>query len=337
MIHFFGTLSRFFAHHLGEACEAVGNDLDGSRREIRADEEMRREIAARQERSRGVVQRTARRSLLPILLGLGLSRHAFAQPRGSWSAGLQLYTVRDQLGADLDGTLRRVADIGYLEVETAGFAGAAADIIRSRLRQHALAAPSMHAGYDDLRGNLDAIVEDAAGLGSRFIVCPSIDAGQRRTADDWRQICRTLNGIGRTVRRHGLTLAYHNHDFEFARLDDGATPFQLMMQETDPEDVKLELDVYWLAKAGLDPAQSLMNARDRVVLVHLKDMAADGSTVELGAGTLRFEPIVRTALLAGASHLFVEQDDSPDPMKSIAASLRFLERLPPDVRPRLRS
>lgn len=289
------------------------------------------------EENLGVVPGTTRRSLLTILLGLGFSRDALAQPRGPWFAGLQLYTVRDQLGADLDGTLRRVAEIGYLEVETAGFAGAAADIIRSRLRQHALSAPSMHAGYDDLQRNLDSVVKDAVALGSRFIVCPSIDADQRRTADDWKRVCQTLNRTGRAVRGHGMTLAYHNHDFEFAPFDDRTTPFQLMMRETDPEDVKLELDVYWLAKAGLNPVQSLTNARDRVVLVHLKDMAADGATVELGAGTLHLEPIVRAALLVGAKRLFVEQDDSPNPLQSIATSLKFLQRLPLDVRPRWRA
>lgn len=289
----------------------------------------------------GVGLAIARRSLLPILLGLGLSRDVLAQPRSPWFASLQLYTVRDQLGADLDGTLRRIADMGYLEVETAGFVGATVDIIWSKLRQHALSAPSMHAGYDDLQRNLDAVVRDAVTLGSRFIVCPSIDADQRRTADDWKRVCRTLNRIGRAVRRHGMTLAYHNHDFEFApfdnRSDDRTTPFQLMMRETDPEDVKLELDVYWLAKAGLNPVRSLREARDRLVLVHLKDMAADGSTVELGAGVLDLESIVRTALLVGARRLFVEQDESPNPLQSIATSLEFLQRLPLDVRPRWRA
>lgn len=282
------------------------------------------------------VPETTRRSLLPILLGLGVSRDALARPRGPWFAGLQLHTVRDHLGADLDGTLRRIAEIGYLEVETAGFVGATVDVIRSKLRQHALTAPSMHAGYDDLQGNLDALVEDAATLGSHFIVCPSIDADQRRTPDDWKRVCQTLSRAGRAVRRHGMALAYHNHDFELAPFDDGTTPFQLMMHETDPQDVKLELDVYWLAKAGLDPVQILMNATGRVVLVHLKDMATDGSTVELGAGVLDFDSIVRTALRIGANLLFVEQDNSPDPMQSIATSLKFLQRLPLDVRPRWR-
>ena len=128
-------------------------------------------------------------------------------------------------------------------------------------------------------------------------------------------------------------LAYHNHDFEFIPFGDGTTPFQLLMTETDPRDVKLELDVYWVAKAGQDPVQYLKDGQDRIVLVHLKDLASDGSTAEVGGGVLDFERIVRTALLAGVKHLFVEQDTSADPLASIGTSLRFLERLPADVRP----
>jgi sugar phosphate isomerase/epimerase len=136
-----------------------------------------------------------------------------------------------------------------------------------------------------------------------------------------------LNGIGGAARSRGLVLAYHNHDFEFAPFADGTTPFRLLLTETDPRDVKLELDVYWVAKAGQGPVQYLKNGTDRIVLVHLKDLGADGSTVEVGSGVLPMEQIVRTALLAGVQHLFVEQDDSSDPLTSVAKSFQFLERL----------
>ena len=191
----------------------------------------------------------------------------------------------------------------------------------------------MHASYDRLRGDFDSVLEEARTLGADFVVCPSVDAAERTTADDWKRVCRTLNGIGRVVRSHGLVLAYHNHDFEFVPFDDGTTPFHLLMTETDPRDVKLELDVYWVAKAGQDPVQYLKDGQDRILLVHLKDLASDGSTAEVGGGVLDFERIVRAALLAGVKHLFVEQDTSADPLASIGASLRFLERLPADVRP----
>ncbi len=279
-----------------------------------------------------------RRALLPLvagfgLAGLGLSRGVFAQPH-QWLPGLQLFTVRDALATDPDGTLRRVADTGYREVELAGLAGMTASAFQEKLKRHGLAVPSIHAGYDGLRRDLDGVVREARTFGANFVVCPSIDVEERRTADDWKRVCRALVQAGRTLRSHGLALAYHNHDYEFAPFADGATPFDLLLQETDPKDVKLELDVYWVAKGGRDPVRCLRDNVGRIALVHLKDLGRDGATVELGAGVLALEQIVRAALASGAKHLFVEQDDSADPLRSIVASLKFLEGLPPGVRPR---
>lgn len=275
-----------------------------------------------------------RRSLLPILAGSALFPDALAQSRASWRPGLQLYTVRDALEADMERTLRRVADIGYRHVELAGLPGVTARTMRASLQRCGLDAPSMHASYERLRGDFSSVLEEARVLGASCLVCPSVDAAERRTAGDWRRVCKTLNGIGRAARGQGFVLAYHNHDFEFMPFGDGSTPFQLLMTETDPGEVKLELDVYWVAKAGLDPVRLLRGSEDRLVLVHLKDLGADGSTVEVGSGVLPMEQIVRTALLAGVRHLFVEQDTSTDPLASIATSFRFLKRLPADVRPR---
>jgi sugar phosphate isomerase/epimerase len=270
---------------------------------------------------------------LPALAGLAVSRDLLAQPRLSWRPGLQLYTVRDALGADIEGTLQSVAGVGYREVELAGLPGVTAQAMRASLKRHGLDAPSMHASYDRLRRDFASVLEEARILGASYLVCPSVDAGERKTAEDWKRVCKTLNAIGRVVRSHGLVLAYHNHDFEFVPFGDGTTPFRLLLTETDARDVKLELDVYWVAKAGQDPVQYLKNGQDRILLVHLKDLAPNGSTVEVGKGVLDFGLIVRTALLAGVKHLFVEQDTSADPLASIGASLRFLDQLPADVRP----
>jgi sugar phosphate isomerase/epimerase len=270
---------------------------------------------------------------LPALAGLAVSRDLLAQPRLSWRPGLQLYTVRDALGADIEGTLQSVAGVGYREVELAGLPGVTAQAMRASLKRHGLDAPSMHASYDRLRRDFASVLEEARILGASYLVCPSVDAGERKTAEDWKRVCKTLNAIGRVVRSHGLVLAYHNHDFEFVPFSDGTTPFRLLLTETDARDVKLELDVYWVAKAGQDPVQYLKNGQDRILLVHLKDLAPNGSTVEVGKGVLDFGLIVRTALLAGVKHLFVEQDTSADPLASIGASLRFLDQLPADVRP----
>jgi sugar phosphate isomerase/epimerase len=281
------------------------------------------------------LRQPTRRTLLPLLAALGLSRGSLAQPR-QWLPGLQLWTVRDLLANDPDGTLRRIADIGYREVETAGLAGVTPGAFSEKLKHNGLAAPSIHADYDSLRGDLGSVVREARTFGASFIVCPSVDAGERRTSEDWKRVCRTLARAGQAVRGDGLALAYHNHDYEFVPFADGSTPFDLLLQETEPGDIKLELDVYWAAKGGLDPVRCLRDNAGRIALVHLKDLGANGMTVELGAGTLPLEQIIRAALAIGVKHLYVEQDDSADPMRSIDASLRFLERLPADLRPRPR-
>ncbi len=268
-----------------------------------------------------------------MLAGLGLSREILAQPR-SWLPGLQLYTVRDALAADPDGTLRQVARLGYREVEPGGLAGMTVTEFQARLKRHGLAVPSIHAGYEGLRDDLYGVVREAHIFGASFVACPSVDAEERRTADDWKRVCQTLAWAGRRLHGHGLTLAYHNHDYEFVPYAGGATPFELLLRETDSEDVKLELDVYWAAKGGLDPVRCLRDNAARITLLHLKDLGQNGATVELGAGVLAMEQIVRTALAGGAKHLFVEQDDSADPLSSVGVSLRFLEGLPADVRPR---
>jgi sugar phosphate isomerase/epimerase len=268
-----------------------------------------------------------------VLAGLAASGDLLAQPRPAWRPGLQLYTVRDALAVDLEGTLSSVAAIGYREVELAGLPGVTAQAMHASLKRHGLDAPSMHAGYDRLQRGLDGVLEEARVLGANYLVCPSVDASERKTTEDWKRVCQTLNRIGQVVRSSGLMFAYHNHDFEFSLFADGTPPFQLLLTETDPGNVKLELDVYWVAKAGLDPVQYMQDGQDRILLVHLKDLARDSSTAEVGEGTLDFERIVRTALAVGVKHLFVEQDTSADPLASIATSLRFLERLPADVRP----
>jgi sugar phosphate isomerase/epimerase len=274
-----------------------------------------------------------RRSLLPLLTALALPAEAAAQASPRWVPGLQLWSVRDPLGTDRDGTLRRVAEVGYRSVEPAGLAGVTPHEMRASLQRHGLAAPSIHASFERLERDLDTVVDEAQVLGAEFLVCPSIDAGRRATADDWKRACHVLARTAREVRRRGLSLAYHNHDFEFVPLPDGSIPLDLMMRETDPGEVKLELDVYWLAKAGRDPVQSLRDSRGRVALVHLKDLGADGATVELGHGVLDMEAIIRAALAVGVRHLFVEQDDSADPLASVRTSYGFLQGLSRDARP----
>ncbi len=240
--------------------------------------------------------------------------------------GLQLYTVRDLLRSDFEGTLRTVALLGYSEVEFAGVLGPTVRRTHDLLRHLGLTAPSIHADYASLLTNSGKVFETAIALGARYVVCPWLDELQRRSIDDLNRVCENLNHIGELAARSGLTLAYHNHDFEFSDLADGVRPIDLLLSRTDERFVKFELDVYWAKKGKVDPAHLLRTHPSRFRLVHLKDMAPDGSFTEIGNGTIDFSQIVDVSLQAGVRHFFVEQDFSPDPIRSIKASIVYLRQ-----------
>ncbi|MBV8921323.1 sugar phosphate isomerase/epimerase family protein [Bradyrhizobium sp.] len=267
-----------------------------------------------------------RRDLSAVAIGAALGITA-AQSRELRKIGLQLYTVRDLLKRDFEATLRNIALLGYREVEFAGIMGENVTRTRDLLRHLDLAAPSLHADYASLRSNPEQSFETARLLEAGFVVCPWLDPPERQTADDWKRICDNLNAIGERAARAGLVLAYHNHDFEFVDLAAGVRPYDLLLSRTDERFLKFELDVYWATKGKADPAPLLRAHPSRFRLVHLKDMATDGSFTEIGNGTLDFGDIIEAALQSGVEHFFVEQDVAPDPLRSIAVSIAYLRRL----------
>jgi sugar phosphate isomerase/epimerase len=240
--------------------------------------------------------------------------------------GLQLYTVRDLLSTDFEGTLRAIARLGYQEVEFAGVLGPDLNQTRNLLVELGLSAPSLHIDYNSLRKNTEASFETATALAAKFVVCPSLDQSERQTIDDWKRVCENLNSIGELATHAGLTFAYHNHNFEFSNLPDGVRPFDVLLANTNDRFVKFELDVYWARKGNVDPVSYLKADKSRFRLVHLKDMAIDGSFTEIGNGTLDFDEIIAASIAAGVRHFFVEQDYSSDPMRSIAKSISYLQR-----------
>jgi sugar phosphate isomerase/epimerase len=269
----------------------------------------------------------SRRDVLGFIAVGAAIRAASASGGELGKIGLQLYTVRDLLKVDFEGTLRKVAILGYREVEFAGILGPNVRRTRELLRSLGLTAPSLHLDYGSLRNNTKSSFDIAHLLGSQFVVCPWLDQSDRQTTEDWKRICDNLNSIGELATRSGLTLAYHNHDFEFASLAAGIQPYDVLLSRTDERFVKFELDVYWATKGSLDAARVLQGHPSRFRLVHLKDMAKDGSTTELGHGTIDFARILEAASQSGVRHVFVEQDVSADPLRSIETSIAFLRRL----------
>jgi len=248
---------------------------------------------------------------------------------------LQMYTLREEAKADFVGTLGRVARLGYQGVELAGYGGLEAPALRARLDELGLVAAASHVGLQRLESALDEELAYADAIGCRDLVCPSVPEGRRETVDDFRRLAALLDAVGQRCRAAGARLSYHNHAFEFVRLagDEptaaGTTAFalDLLLGWTDPALVGWEPDVYWIAKAGEDPAAYLRAYAGRCPLVHLKDMAADAerSFAEVGAGTLDFGEICEAAELGGAEWFIVEQDRcAGPPLASVARSMESL-------------
>lgn len=255
---------------------------------------------------------------------LASGRPARRAPRKLDRIGLQLYTVRGVLERDFEGTLARVAEIGYREVEFAGYFGRSPAAVRALLDRHGLAAPSAHVSPDDWTAALDA----ARAIGHRYLVVAWIPAEQRRTLADWARIAATFNRLGAEARDAGIQFAYHNHDFEFVPLE-GRLPYDVLLEATDPKLVALEIDLYWITKGGQDPLAYFARWPGRVPMVHVKDSGPppEHRMTDVGAGTIDFRRIFARSAQAGIRHYFVEHDEPPDPFASIRASYDYLRRL----------
>ncbi len=240
--------------------------------------------------------------------------------------GLQLYTVRDAAKADMAGTLAKVAQIGYREIEFAGLFDHTPSEVRGMLDQNRLAAPSSHVPYNTLGADWDKTLDDAKTLGQTFIVCPTVDDELAKQPDGWKRAAEAFNRAGNASKKVGLQFGYHNHTKEFMPVN-GKLPYEILLTECDPELVKMEMDLYWITKAGQDPFKYFNAYPGRFPLVHVKDMAKDGSMTSVGAGTIDFKAIFAQSGKAGIQHYFVEHDDPKSPFDDIRSSFRYLERM----------
>ncbi|MCG8413216.1 MAG: sugar phosphate isomerase/epimerase, partial [Pseudomonadales bacterium] len=158
---------------------------------------------------------------------------ALGQSRRVANVGLQLYTLRREMASDFEGTLARVAELGYKEMEFAGYYGRSAGEVRRVLDANGLISPAAHIQLAAVRADLQREIDFAAELGQQYIVIPFL-APHERTFDDYQRLVETLNSAGETCRRAGLKIGYHNHSFEFERTN-GVIPYDYILEETDPD------------------------------------------------------------------------------------------------------
>jgi len=240
--------------------------------------------------------------------------------------GLQLYTVRDLMQADVGRTLEKVAAIGYREVEFAGYFGESPARIRMLLDAVGLEAPSSHVSLQDLTLDPARIFDAAEVIGHRYLVVPSLDPQDRRSLDDYRRVAAALNRAAEIASTRGLWVGYHNHDFELARIG-GVLPYDVLLAQTDPTLVCFEMDFYWMTRGRADPVAYLQRHPGRFHLCHIKDMDRRRKMADVGAGRIDFRKILRHREAAGLRHFYVEHDRPVDPLTSIRASYGFLHKL----------
>lgn len=270
-----------------------------------------------------------RRSFIGGLAALGTLRgfRGSAGPRLD-PIGIQLYSVRRELGRDFEDTLGSLASIGYKEVEFAGYFDRRPEEVKAILRRHGLAAPSAHIPIETVRRDWSRSIETANLIGHQYLVIPWLAEEDRRTVDDIKRRAAEFNRLGETAKRAGLRFAYHNHDFEFIPVE-GRIPYDVLLAETDPANVAFELDLMWITKAGQDPLRYFRRYPGRFELVHVKDStgAPDHRHVDVGKGVIDFRRILTQRRQAGIRHFFVEHDDPANPLAFARASYNYLKEL----------
>jgi sugar phosphate isomerase/epimerase len=279
--------------------------------------------------------------------------------RPAWGAvhridrvGLQLYTVRALMKEDFDGTVAGVAKLGYKEVEFAGYYGKTPKEVRALLDANGLTSPSAHHPMEapsaaagktpTLETNVQEIIDGAHVIGQKFLVCPYLDA-KSRTADGYKRLAESCNRVGEATQKAGIQFAYHNHSFEFQKVDGLDTlPFDYLLAQTDPKNVKIEMDLCWIAVGGQDPIAYFNKYPGRFPLVHVKDWSKEGSDpggnegavghsvtghlANVGSGSIDWKNIFAHSGKAGIQHYFVENDEA----KSLAdpqSSYEYLAQL----------
>lgn len=241
--------------------------------------------------------------------------------------GLQLYTVRREMQQSVDRTLARVAEIGYKEVEFAGYFGKTPREIRALLDANGLTAPSAHsADLDSIRRRWTQTMDDAQTIGHQYLVCASLPGAERTLAGYYR-VADLFNRAGEEALARGMKLGYHNHAFEFETFPDNVAPYDILLTRTDARFVQFQMDLYWMRRGERDPLFYFSTYPNRFYSLHVKDMAANGEMADVGAGRLPFAVYFARAQDVGVRHYFVEHDNPPDPWASITASFRHLRAL----------
>jgi sugar phosphate isomerase/epimerase len=264
--------------------------------------------------------------------------------------GLQLYSVRDLLPKDYEGTLHQLSAMGYREVEAAGFFGRSASDAKQAMEHAGLHCVSAHYSYADLAPHLDETIEFGKALGLEYIICASPGfphgspaksedkrvAREALTLEDWHWNAEQFNRMGERVNAAGIKFGYHNHTAEF-RAVNGVVFYDELLRLTDPAKVTMEMDCGWVIVGGTNPVDYLRRYPTRISMLHVKDFQLSGTpgsdtepppSAELGRGSIDYRPIFAAASEANIKHAFIEQEqyDIP-PMEALKIDAEYWKAL----------
>lgn len=260
--------------------------------------------------------------------------------------GLQLYSVKDVIEQDLRGTLQQLSDIGYQEVESypgqqGHYFGMEPKEFSSMLQGMGMELVSSHFGSGNPGGQaaswrqatmlhkFDELVSKAAETGQKFLTCSSLSQELRRTPDDLKRTADLFNRTGEICRDAGLQFAYHNHAFEFEQVGDMMV-YDYLLENTDPDLVKYEMDIFWVVAGGQDPIAYINKYPNRFPLGHVKDMSKEDpkKNTEIGSGAIDYLTILNAAQDAGMEHFLVEQESFTRPsIESMRMNYNYLSSL----------
>ncbi|MGB2677766.1 MAG: sugar phosphate isomerase/epimerase [Candidatus Acidiferrum sp.] len=275
-----------------------------------------------------------------------LPSKSFAATHQIEKVGVQLYTVRELMKSDFEGTIAKVAAIGYKEVEFAGLFNHSPKDVRALLDKVGLTASSSHVGYDIVESHWPETIEAAKIMGQSYIVCPGIPDDLRKQPGGYKRVAELFNKAGEASNKAGIKFAYHNHTWEFqpTPLLGGKRPYDFLLDSTDPKFCNMEMDLCWAEVAGQDPVSYFNRYPGRFPLVHVKDMkklpkpsgdnmvltkldTLEADMTDVGSGVIDWKRIFASADKAGIKHFIVENDWPKDAFASLTNSYNYLSKL----------
>jgi sugar phosphate isomerase/epimerase len=288
------------------------------------------------------MKRTTTLLLAVTLVCLSTATRAAEKAAGTGASfkgplGIQLYSLRDQLGKDVPGTLAKVHEFGFHDVETYSTHGKTPEEFVALLKANHLRAVAGHFSYDDLKKDPEKVAKEAKALGLQYAGTAWVPHTGQITEQWVRDTAKVFNQAGEVLAKHGIKFFYHNHGYEFVPHGDG-TLFDLLMAETKPEFVCYEMDVMWTVFPGQDPVKLMEKYGKRWQLMHIKDLkkgvetgSLSGGTdhkngVVIGTGQTDWPALLRASQKAGVKYYFIE-DEAPTVLEQIPQSLKYLEQV----------